>query len=135
MFFDAAASDSPISKRMREREKCRGKRTERSIKQREWAEAKAGLGRAVVINMLRQIKGPGAYRYMIIKLHTAKIIFLSQFSWHDSHFSPVSLLFCRLLYYDNLILFDILHPTELLFLMLFTSTTASHQLSFGWHQL
>lgn len=43
-----------------------------------WAEGKAGLGGAVVINLIRERKGPGAY--IVINPHNGRIIFISQFS-------------------------------------------------------
>lgn len=44
----------------------------------EWTEVKAGLGGAVVINLIRERKGPGAY--IVINPHNGRIIFISQFS-------------------------------------------------------
>lgn len=56
-----------------------------------WAKGKAGQGGAVVINLIRERKGPGAY--MIINPHNGKIIFISQFSSLYTLPSSVSVFF------------------------------------------
>lgn len=103
MPFEVGTSDSPISERMRE--SARDRKEEVGEIKEARAEGKAGLGGAVVINLIRERKGPGAY--IVINPHNGRIIFISQFStlYTLSSSAPHSqlLCFCVLLCYAVLI--------------------------------